>query len=100
MKSIYIYTFCILLFLGINSIAQNPKNLVMKRANYDVLMNKDIKTVMKELKLNAKDTIGKTGTMHLLNRKPENEYFFIKTKDGSYLGFKNNILKAVAPSQD
>jgi len=65
--------------------------------NITSLMNKDMGTVMKELKMSAKDTIGKTGTAYLNSSKPMQKYKTLKTSTGETLGFIDNKLSYILP---
>lgn len=66
---------------------------------YTNLMNKDMGTVMKDLKMSAKDTIGKTGTAYLSKTDPTAKFNTLKVATGEILGFKDNKLTVVLPKQ-
>lgn len=61
------------------------------------LIDKDITTVMKELKMSAKDTIGKTGTAYVSTSGPMKKYKTLKLATGETLGFLDNKLSLIVP---
>ncbi len=80
--------------------AQVPKlnTSTKSMSTYSNLMNKDMATVMKELKMTAKDTIGKTGTTTLQNQ-PGKKYTTLKVASGDQLAFYQNKLSAIIPKK-
>jgi len=87
--------------LFVNAQVQKFSNLKMSTAATAIpsLLNKDMATVMKELKLTAKDTIGKTGQAMYSKIDPVNKITTLKLADGETLGFKANKLIGLLPKQ-
>lgn len=98
MKS-FLTIFTSIFLCCLNCMGQDSKTKSEPKMPYEALINKSIPAVMKELKLNNKDTIGKTGILYLQERTPESTYFYIKLKDETMLGFRDNKLSAVVPGK-
>lgn len=68
------------------------------QVNYNSLIGKDMKTVMSDLKLTAKDTIGKTTSAVFPQVDKTKKLTGMTLKDGTNLIFDQSNLKAVLPA--
>lgn len=78
--------------------AQGIKLNKPTQSMYTNLMNKDMATVMKDLKMTAKDTIGKTGTT-TLQSQPGKKFTTLKVASGEQLAFYENKLSMILPKK-
>ena len=94
-------TFCLIaagtFFANAQSIKFPPLTKAEVSNSYTTLLNMDMASVMKELKMTAKDTVGKTYKAIFPQIDPTNKLLALKTATGDVLAFKNNKLAMVFP---